>query len=150
MTRVLFSVSGLALIAIAFIAATRVEDTREGLIAEIVTLLAGLIGVGLLLYGLVPRRAGSKQSGRRRLRPLDRDSPRSANDLILGSAGILVAIVLVGGLALSGGLIWAALGGALLIPLIAWSGYLVISFARAAKRDWSVDLSRLFRTRPKA
>ena len=150
MTRVLFSGGGLVLVAIAFIAAMRVEDTREGLIAEIVTLLAGLAGVGLLLNGIVPRRAGARSVARRISPPATPDAPRSANDLVLGSAGIALALILVGGLAFSGGWMWALLGGVLLIPMIAWSAYLVIAFARATRRDWSIDLSRLFRPRPRA
>ena len=50
---------GVMLIAIAFIAAFSVADTQRGLVAEVVTLLAGLAGTGLLLYGLVPRRPAS-------------------------------------------------------------------------------------------
>jgi hypothetical protein len=53
--------------------------------------------------------------------------------------------VLLGGLALSGGFTWALLGAALLIPMVAGSAYLVVGFARAPERDWSVDLARLFR-----
>ena len=44
---------GAALIAIAFVAGGRVADTREGLIAEVVVLLAGLVGVGLVLYAWI-------------------------------------------------------------------------------------------------
>ena len=45
--------AGIALTVLAFAAATRVADTREGLIAEVITLLAGLAGISLLLYGLI-------------------------------------------------------------------------------------------------
>ena len=56
-------VIGAVLVAIAFVAAGRVADTREGLMAEVVALLAGLAGVSLVLYAWVagarPRPAGS-------------------------------------------------------------------------------------------
>lgn len=149
MTRALFALLGLLLCAIAFIAAANVADTREGLIAEIVTLFAGLAGVALLLYGLVPKRkAASRVPGPPRNG--EKKTIRTANDLIAGAGGIALAVVLVGGLAFSGGWIWALLGGVLLIPMIAGSVYLVIAFARAPSREWSVDLARLFRARPRA
>jgi hypothetical protein len=145
MTRALFAAAGLLLIAVAFIAAARVADTREGLIAEVITLFAGLAGVGLLLFGLIPRRPGAQ------LQPSPagptRASRRTANDLLLGGGGIAISLLLLGGLAYSGGWGWAAMGGALLIPMFAGSAYLVIAFARAPERDWSVDLHRLFRSR---
>jgi hypothetical protein len=46
---------GLVLVAIAFVAGTRVADTRAGLIAESTALLAGGAGVGLLVYGFATR-----------------------------------------------------------------------------------------------
>ena len=61
MARWIAAFAGLALVAIAFIAASHVADTREGLIAEVVTLFAGLVGVLLLLYGLVPKRAAASR-----------------------------------------------------------------------------------------
>lgn len=72
---------------------------------------------------------------------------RTANDLVLGGGGIIVAVVLFGGLVLSGGWLWAVLGGLLLIPMVAGSVYLVAAFARAEQRDWSIDLPRLFSLR---
>src|SRR5690348_10727572 len=127
MTRAVFAASGLLLIAVAFIAATRVADTREGLIAEVITLFAGLAGVGLLLYALIPRR-GSAQIQPRRSGPTPA-SRRSANDLLVGGSGIAISLLLLGGLAYSGGWGWAAMGGALLIPMVAGSAYLLIAFA---------------------
>src|SRR5262249_60638938 len=47
--------AGIALVVLAAGAVTRVADTREGLIAEIVTLFAGGAGVVLLIYGLAAR-----------------------------------------------------------------------------------------------
>jgi hypothetical protein len=148
MTRLLCVLSGLVLVAIAFVAGTMVADTREGLIAEIVTLLAGLSGVGLLLFGLVPKRR--RPAGAEPVARASASQPparRTANDLLLGSAGIAVALLLLGGLVLSGGWLWAALGAVLLVPMIAGSAYLLISFARAPERDWSISLARLFRSR---
>ena len=146
MRRIAFVISGLLCVAVAFVAAAQVADTREGLIAEIVTLLAGLAGVGLLLYGLVPkRRDAPAPRGAPRKRPAQ-PSRRTANDLLAGGVGIVVAIFLLGGLLYSAGWLWAAMGAVLLVPMIAGSAYLLIAFARAADRDWSVDLRRLFRS----
>jgi len=47
--------AGFALIVLAFAAASRVTDTRAGLVAEIVTLLGGLAGIGLLTYAFAAR-----------------------------------------------------------------------------------------------
>lgn len=146
MRRAICVASGVLLIAVAFIAAGRVDDSREGLIAEIVTLLSGLAGVALLLYGLVPRRGAS--APRRQARPAATERrPRTANDLVLGGGGLGIALVLLGGLGLSGGWGWALLGAVLLVPMIAGSAYLVIAFVRAPERDWSIDLRRLFTSR---
>src|SRR5438046_4888515 len=77
----------MALVALAFAAATRVSDSREGLIAEIITLLGGLAGVSLLIYGLAARRRPSSvlatsSPAPSRLTP----RPRSRNDLLLAPA----------------------------------------------------------------
>lgn len=149
MSRLLSAVSGLVLCAIAFVAAAQVADTREGLIAEVVTLFAGLAGVALLLYGLVPRRKAASMPAPPPRTPA-RPTRRTANDLVLGSAGVALALILLGGLAFSGGLMWALLGAVLLVPMIAWSVYLVIAFARSPERDWTVDLARLLRSKPRA
>ena len=145
MRRTVSALCGLLLIAIAFIAAAQVADTREGLIAEVITLLAGLAGVGLLLYGLVPKRKPAPgHEPPVKARP--RTSRRSANDLLAGGAGLLIAVVLLTGLAVSAGWTWTAMGAVLLVPMIVGSVYMVVAFARAPERDWSLDLKKLFRT----
>lgn len=134
---------GLLLVAVAFIAATNVADTREGLIAEVVTLMSGLAGVGLLLYGLIPKRPASEPAARRR--PADEaiKGPRTANDLLLGSLGLLLAVILLAGLVLSAGWLWALLGAVLLLPMTIGCGYLLAAFIRAPQREWRIDLRRL-------
>ncbi|HYM96248.1 MAG TPA: hypothetical protein VET26_03020 [Candidatus Sulfotelmatobacter sp.] len=135
--------AGAALIVVAFASATRVADTRDGLIAEVITLFAGLAGVSLLLYGLI---GGSRrQAPRAQPRPLPRPpspSVRPVKDLLLGGGGLAVAVVLLVGLAVSGGPGWAALGSVLLLPMIAGSAYLAVRFVRAPARDWRLDLRR--------
>lgn len=121
--------AGIALVVLAAGAVTRVADTREGLIAEIVTLFAGGAGVVLLIYGLAarPRPAlvppspatGPRETPRRR---------RTNRDLYLGSGGVAVALLLLGGLAYSGGPLWAGFGLALLLPMLAGSVYLWVRF----------------------
>ena len=143
MARWIAGLAGLALVAIAFIAAAHVADTREGLIAEVVTLLAGLGGVVLLLYGLVPKRAAGLRDATASSPALRRAGPRSANDLLLGSAGLLVAAVLLTGLVMSGGWQWALVGGLLLLPMIAGCVYLCAAFVTAPERDWTISLRRL-------
>jgi peptidoglycan/LPS O-acetylase OafA/YrhL len=122
-------VAGAALVVVAFVAATRVADTREGLIAEVVTLLAGVAGVGALIYGLAARQRtpASRQSSQmpRRARP------RTASDLLLGTGGVAVSAVLVIGLAITGGPLSAVFGLALLLPMIAGCVYLCVRFLRA-------------------
>ncbi len=144
MRRVLALGAGLLLIAVAFVAASRVADTREGLIAEVVTLLSGLAGTGLLLYGLVPRRrraGGAAPPPASGLTP--KTARRSANDLVLGAGGLLVAAVLLGGLVVSAGWTWAFVGAVLLLPMLAGSTYLLAAFIRAPDREWRIDLQRL-------
>jgi hypothetical protein len=137
---------GIAMIVLAFAAATRVADTHDGLLAEIVTLLAGLAGVSLLLYGL---RAGAG-------RPSHHLTPRAAahsttravrpaTDLLLGAAGIATGLVLLVGLGLSSGVEWALLGMVMLLPMLTGSVYLCVRFARAPAREWKVDLTRFRR-----
>lgn len=119
--------------ALAFAAATRVTDTREGLVAEIITLLAGAAGVVLLIYGLAARRRNGASPARVSAGPSQHEPrPRSRNDLVLGVGGILVTAFLVGGLALSGGFPWALLGSALLLPMAAGCVYLCVRFLRAS------------------
>jgi len=136
---------GLTLVAIAFVSAAQVADTREGLIAEVVTLFAGLAGVLLLLYGLVPKRPAPADARIDRESTLKSVGPRSANDLLMGSSGLLLAAVLLTGLVMSGGWGWALIGGLLLLPMIAGCVYLCAAFASAPERDWTIDLRRLIR-----
>jgi hypothetical protein len=147
MRRKLAIVGGLLLIAVAFLAATNVADTREGLIAEIVTLLSGLAGVALLLYGLIPKRPA-----RAAVVPPQPAAPaakqaRSANDLVLGGLGLLLALILLTGLVLSAGWIWALVGTILLLPMMIGCGYLLAAFIRAPEREWRIDLRRLTSSR---
>src|SRR6202165_77823 len=95
------AVAGVVLIAVAFGAATRVAKTREGLIAEVITLLAGLAGMTLVFFGLftglrlVPRPAVE--------RPPAPARPPSLRDFALGTAGLLLAVFLIGGWGFSAG-----------------------------------------------
>ncbi len=122
---------GALLVVVAFAAATRVADTREGLIAEVILLFASLGGVSLLLYGLTANRVPVTPA-----RPPTRDATpvsahrREQRDLLLGSGGVALALILVSGLAFSGGALWAVLGLALLLPMLAGSVYLVFRFLR--------------------
>lgn len=142
MARWIAVVAGLALVVVAFVAATHVADTREGLIAEVVTLLAGLAGVLLLLYGLVPRRPGAPQVATAEP-PRRASGPRSMNDLLIGSGGLLVAAVLLTGLLMSAGWQWALVGALLLMPMIAGCVYLSAAFLAAPERIWKIDLGKL-------
>lgn len=121
-------VAGAALIAIAFGAANFVADTREGLIAEVVTLLAGLVGVSLLLYGLVTGRRAAPRPAVPRPPPAARQP--SSREFTIGAAGLGVAAILIGGLAVSAGWQWAALGSVMLLPMIAGSAFLCARFLR--------------------
>jgi hypothetical protein len=142
-------VGGVVLVAVAFVAAARVADTREGLVFETITLLAGLAGVSLVLYGLfatsgeLHRPAGPRS-------PVIVAAPpqvRSANDLLLGGGGLLLAIILIIGIALSTGPLWALLGLVLLLPMVAGCAFLCFRFLRAPEREWRIDLERLTRHR---
>lgn len=115
---------------VAFASATRVADTREGLIAEVVTLLSSLAAVGLLIYGLTARRGQAPAPAQERPRAPMR--PRTTRDLLLGAGGVGLALVLLAGLAISGGPLWAGLGLVLLLPMIAGSVYLCVRFVRAS------------------
>jgi hypothetical protein len=109
-------------------------------------LFGGLAAVALLLYGLIPWRASARiQRFARESQPSR--ARRTANDLVIGSGGILLAVILISGLAVTAGWGWAALGTAMLAPMLAGCAYLVAAFARAPNRDWTVDLHRLFRSR---
>jgi hypothetical protein len=133
--------AGVALIAVAFVAVTRVDNTRQGLIAEVITYLGGLSGLILLFYGLFARPHASASDKRRPSKAIEPEPKiRTANDLVLGTAGILVAIVLVSGLAITSGTLWAFLGFVVLLPMVAGSFYLSLRFLRSPTRDWRVDL----------
>jgi hypothetical protein len=123
-------VAGAGLVIVAFGAATRVADTREGLIAEVVTLLAGVAGVAALIYGLAAR------PGTPTIKPVTRVPrpvrPRTATDLLLGAGGVALAAILVIGLAITGGPLPAAFGLVLLLPMIAGCVYLCVRFLRAS------------------
>ncbi|HSS60484.1 MAG TPA: hypothetical protein VLK30_03390 [Candidatus Limnocylindrales bacterium] len=124
--------AGAALVILAFAAATRVADTREGLIAEVITLLASLVAVGLLVYALTARR-GTPLAPRAQgpVETRSQPRPRTRRDLLLGAAGVAIALFLVTGLALSGGALWATFGLLLLVPMIAGSVYLCVRYLRA-------------------
>ncbi len=122
-------IAGIALVAIAFGAATRVADTREGLIAEVITLLAGLVGISLVLYGLF---TGARPTTRPALpRSPAPTRPPSAREFAAGASGLAVAAFLVGGLGITAGWQWAALGSVLLLPMIVGSTFLCARFLRA-------------------
>jgi hypothetical protein len=121
-------VAGAGLIAIAFGAATFVADTREGLIAEVVTLMAGLFGVSLLLYGLLARTRPAPRPAVSASRAVRAPSSR---EFTIGAAGLGLAVILIGGLAVSAGWQWAALGSVMLLPMIAGSAFLCGRFLRA-------------------
>jgi hypothetical protein len=116
---------------LAVAAVTRVADTREGLVAEIVTLFAGGAAVGLLIYAFVarpdfrPRPAAPPPARATDGRPTRRD-------LGVGVGGLVLAVVLLAGLSVSGGALWAGLGFALLLPMIAGSVYLCVRFLRSS------------------
>ena len=135
--------AGAALVAIALVAGSRVADTREGLLFEVIALLAGLSGVSLLIYGWV---AGARAQGDRRFSP---GTPppavqiRSANELLIGGGGLVIAAVLVVGIGISAGLLWALMGLVLLLPMVIGCVYLCLRFLRAPQREWRIDLQRL-------
>src|SRR3977135_460669 len=111
-------VAGVAFVVLAFAAATRVTDTRDGVIAEVVTLFSGLAGVSLVLYGLF---AGMRPAARQAVapKPPAPARPRSGKDLAIGAGGLVLAAILLSGLFVSAGWQWAALGFVILLPMIA-------------------------------
>ena len=122
---------GAVLVVIAFAAATRVEDTRPGLIAEIVLMFSALAGVCLLVYGLAARRGLPPAPPAPRPESSIGPRPRSRNDAVLGGGGIAIAVILLAGLTFSGDAFLAALGLVLLLPMIAGSVYLCLRFLRS-------------------
>jgi len=127
--RALSLIAGIALIVVAFGAGTRVTDTREGLIAEVITLLAGLAGIGLVLYALFGRARPTSAPGV--TRPKEPARLPTARDFAIGSAGLVLAALLIGGLVITAGWQWAAWGAVLLLPMIAGSALLCGRYLRA-------------------
>ena len=118
---------GLALLALSVFSFTRVADTQEGQVAEVITFFAFGLGFVLLLYGLAarPRPAAPLAAGRSEPPAAARSAPRgSPRDLALGVTGVVVGAVLVAGLAVTGGSMWAGLGFLILLPMLAGSVYL--------------------------
>ena len=135
--------SGAVLIAVAFLAATRVADTREGLIAEVVTLLAGLTGVSLFLYGLLATLSRPRTAVDAPAAAGPGERVHNAGELLVGASGLLVAAILLAGIATTAGALWALVGAVLLLPMIAGCLYLCVTFARGPRRDWKIDLQKL-------
>lgn len=137
-------VVGAVLIVIAFFAAGRVADTRDGLLAEVVALLAGLAGVSLVLYawmaGARPRPAAAPAVGSKPTNQI-----RPATDLLAGGVGLGIAAALIAGVALSAGGLWVIVALVLLLPMIIGSAFLCVRFVRAPERDWKIDLRQLRR-----
>jgi hypothetical protein len=136
--------TGAALLTIAFLAGGRVADTREGLVFEVIALLAGLAGVSLVLYGWVAAAARAHAgSPRSPVAIPPRVNVRSANELLIGVGGLVVAAVLVTGIGFSAGLPWAVMGLILLLPMVIGCAYLCLRFLLAPQREWKIDLRRL-------
>ncbi|HVH63323.1 MAG TPA: hypothetical protein VNA65_06965 [Candidatus Dormibacteraeota bacterium] len=114
-------VAGAALIVLAFAAASRVADTREGLIAEVITLLAGVTGLSLVTYSFFARKRPDAESRPAETRPGLVHRTGSSRDLWVGIAGVALSIALLAGLGFSGGMLWAGLGFLLLLPMLAGS-----------------------------
>ena len=123
--------AGVALTVLAFGSATRVADTREGLVFEIITLLGGLAGIGLLTYAFAARRRRSMPQAPATAPPSQVSQTRSRRDLLLGAGGIILGLILLTGLAISGGALWAGFGLALMLPMFAGSVYLCVRYVRA-------------------
>ena len=124
-------VAGVALIVIAVAAVTRVEDTRDGLVAEVVTLLSAAAGVSLLIYGLAARNRLPVASPAPPRRAGGAPVVRSRRDILLGAGGVALSVILLTGLAMTGGFLWMVLGLALLLPMLAGSVYLCVRYLRA-------------------
>src|SRR5260370_32015921 len=84
--------SGVILVVVAFLAGSRVADTRECIIYEVVTLLAGLAGVSFLLYGLVaPMSRAGRTPQSPRVAPPATQSVHNAGELLIGVAGLVIS-----------------------------------------------------------
>jgi hypothetical protein len=111
---------------------------------EVVTLFAALAGVSLLLYGLVAtlgRSAPPPPSPPTAVRA--GGQVHNSAELLVGGSGLLVAAILLAGIAATAGVLWLVLGSILLLPMIAGCAYLCIRFARGPKREWKLDLQKL-------
>jgi hypothetical protein len=140
--------AGVVLVVVAFAAATRVADTREGLIYEVVTLLAGLVGVSLLLYGLVATFSHSRPTVPAPAVAIPvTEKVHNAGELLVGASGLVLAAILLAGIAATAGGWWALLGSVLLLPMIAGCVYLCFTFARGPLRDWKIDLQKIISSR---
>ena len=136
--------AGVLLIAAAFGAATRVADTREGLVYEVVTLMSGLAGVSLFLYGLVATLGRARPAvGSPQVKAATGEPVHTASELLTGVVGLVVAAALIAGIAATAGALWALLGSVLLLPMVAGCAYLCLTFARAPRRVWKIDLRKL-------
>ena len=136
--------AGVVALLVAFFAATRVADTREGLIYEVVTLLSALVGVILVLVGLFARAMRtSRVATSAAVGHAAEPEIRSAGELLVGGGGLLVGLLLLIGLAVSAGPLWAGLGLALLLPMMTGCVYLCVRFVRAPRRDWRIDIGQL-------
>jgi hypothetical protein len=64
-------------------------------------------------------------------------------ELVVGGSGLLVAAILLAGIAATAGVLWLVLGSILLLPMIAGCVYLCVRFARGPKREWKLDFQKL-------
>ena len=140
--------AGVILVVVAFAAATRAADTREGLLYEVVTLLAGLAGVSLLLYGIVATFSHSRPTAPAPAvaSPVT-EKVHNAGELLVGASGLVLATILLAGIAATAGGWWALLGSVLLLPMIAGCVYLCVTFVRGPLRDWKIDLQKIISSR---
>jgi hypothetical protein len=104
-----------------------------------------LAGVSLLLYGLVAPMSRARLTPQTARVAVTKGGDRvhNAGELLVGAAGLVVAAILLGGIAATAGLLWALLGAVVLLPMIAGCVYLCVSFARAARREWRIDVRKL-------
>lgn len=140
--------AGVALLVFSLVATTQVADTRQGLLIEIITLTGWLAGVALVLAGWFLGRGHAQ--GRPIAPPVivePRQQVRSANELLMGGGGIVLAAILLGGLAYSGGTLWALLGFLILLPMVVGCAYLCFVFIRGPEREWRIDFRKLMRNR---
>ena len=70
---------------------------------------------------------------------------RSATELLAGAVGLVIAVALIAGVALSAGGLWVIVALVLLLPMTLGSAYLCVRFFRAPKREWKIDLRQLTR-----